>query len=308
MTDTYVHAALADHLEEPTLEQEIAALPPAGRHAVNELLASVRDLTESGVDPILRRVIHRAFERSMAEFFSEEAATSVQLPTELVRYTQPAPVALPLPRDTGTEDLSLREALATRRSRRNYANRPMTLDELGSLLGIALARNAVEDGYGTRDIPQFPYPSIGGLDPVEVGVIVQSVDGVEPGYYTYDKVGHGLVTVTHGDFRLPLMDATFENEWIFYAPVVLVIANDQRKVSWKYKTRGYRISFMDLGAAIQNLYLASTALNLSCCAVAGYHDELINALLGYPAGDVSVGCLVPIGSTPESGAAGVRQR
>lgn len=75
---------------------------------------------------------------------------------------------------------------------------------------------------------------------------------------------------------------------------------------WKYKTRGYRLSFLDQGAAMQNLYLCCTALGLSCCAIAGYNDEEINRLLGYSAGDQSVSVLMSVGR-PARRAAGTRR-
>lgn len=284
-----------------TLIEEIAAMSPEGRHALDETVGAIQDLENAGVAPALRRVIHRVFERSMVEFFSEETASSMQLPTRLVRFTLPDPEGIPLPRISDFPEISLSSVLDSRRSKRDYARRPMELEELSGVLQMAFLSNATEDGYGTRDVPQMPYPNIGGLDPVEVVVIINNVSGMERGYYRYDKVGHRLVLVSLGDYRQPLVEATFENDWIFYAPVIVVLSNDQRKVAWKYKTRGYRISFMDVGAALQNLYLSCTAHEMSCCAVAGYHDDKINRLMGYlPGGDRNVGCVVPIGPRPHS--------
>lgn len=288
--------------EAERMAAEITKLSEGSRAVVQEILDALSDLRDRDIDPQLRHVIHAVFERSVAEFFSVETATSTQLPDELVRHTLPDPDAIALPEPQVPDDADLSEILARRRSRRDFANRPMTMQELGDVLHMSLARNSTEDGYGTRDMPLFPYPSIGGLDAVHLGVIVQRVDGLENGYYVYDKIGHGLVRQVKGDMRMALVDATFESEWLFYAPVVLVLANDQRKVSWKYHTRGYRISMLDLGAALQNLYLASTATGMSCCAVAGYHDTQLNDLLRYPKGDLSVGVLVSIGPPGGPGA------
>jgi SagB-type dehydrogenase family enzyme len=150
-----------------------------------------------------------------------------------------------------------------------------------------------------RNIPQHPYPNIGGLDPVEIGVMALNVENLKPGYYVYDKVGHGLIPTIDGNMRLALIDASFENDWMFYAPVVLVISLNTEKVEWKYKTRGYRLAHIDIGAAMENIYLACMAYNLSCCAVAGYNDEKINKLLHYyPSCDKAVGVLIPIGYSP----------
>lgn len=307
MTDL-LPAALPQHADPAAeLAETIQALSPRGRASLEECLAAIADLQDGGTEPLLRRVVHRVLERSVAEFFTDETATSVQLPARLVHWTFPDPDAVLLPEPGERPDASLAEVLDERRSRRNYANRPLTAQELGDVLHLALARNGTEDGYGTRDMPLFPYPTIGGLDSTEVGVVVNRVDGFDPGYYRYDKVAHGLVPQFAGDLRIALVESTFESEWLFYAPVVLALNNDQTKVDWKYKTRGYRISGFDLGAVLQNLYLSCTAHAMNCCAVAGYDDAKLNRVLGNAPGDKAVGVLVPIGPPLRRGSLGSRR-
>ncbi|GAA2173181.1 hypothetical protein GCM10009784_06520 [Arthrobacter parietis] len=277
---------------------EVAAqfdsLAVSDRKAVNEALAATADVLESGVSATLQRVTHRIFERSVQEFFTAEQS-STQLPEELVRFTRADAAGIPLPEVVEAPEATLAEALQLRRSVRSYENVPMGLDELAGLLRLAAGSTGTEDGYGVRGMPKFPYPSIGGLDSNELGLIISRVEGVVPGYYVYDKVGHALVPRLKGDLRLSLVTATFESEWLFYAPVVLALVNDQKKVSWKYKTRGYRISHLDQGALMQNLGLSAAALGLGSCAVAGYFDEVLNRVLGYEGQDAFVAALMAIG-------------
>ncbi len=269
-------------------------LPTSGRAAVTEALASAADVAEAGQDPVLRRVLHRVFERSVQEFFSGEQATT-QLPAELVRYTLPDPSGIPLPSCEPDTEATLAEVLAGRRVVRSYERGGLAVEELSAMLRLAAASTGTEDGYGVRSLPKFPYPSIGGLDSNELGLIISNVVGIEPGYYVYDKVGHALVPRQRGDLRLSLVSATFESEWLFYAPVVLVLVNDQQKVAWKYKTRGYRISHLDQGALMQNLSLAATAQGLGSCPVAGYFDEVLNRILGYAGQDKFIASLIALG-------------
>ncbi|MDJ0312184.1 SagB/ThcOx family dehydrogenase [Arthrobacter sp. H35-D1] len=271
------------------------ALPASGRDAVAEALDSATDVSESGQDPVLRRVAHRIFERSVQEFFGAEQS-STQLPADLVHHTLPDPLGIPLPTgDPDTEEASLAQVLAGRRVVRSYERGALALEELSTVLRLAAGSTDTEDGYGVRGIPKFPYPSIGGLDSNELGVIINNVSGIEPGYYVYDKVGHALSPRLKGDMRLSLVTATFESEWLFYAPAVLVLANDQQKVAWKYKTRGYRISHLDQGALLQNLSLVATAQGLGSCPVAGYFDEVLNRILGYTGQDKFVASLLALG-------------
>ncbi|HZB47793.1 MAG TPA: SagB/ThcOx family dehydrogenase, partial [Mycobacteriales bacterium] len=182
-----------------------------------------------------------------------------------------------------------------RRSIRDYAKEPMELATLASVLRAAVGKVGEEDGYGVRALPLFPYPSTGGLSAFEVGVLAQRVDGLEPGYYLYDQVGYQLVPRIRGDLRLALQDVTFESEWLLYAPVVLVLVHRARKFEWKYHTRGYRMAHLDMGAALQNLYLSAWASRVGTCAVAGFFDEAINTLLGYDGIDDYVSLVVAMG-------------
>ncbi|NOJ58893.1 SagB/ThcOx family dehydrogenase [Arthrobacter sp. 260] len=277
---------------------EVAAqfdgLTASDRLAVNEALAATADVLELGLPATLQRVTHRIFERSVQEFFTAEQG-STQLPDELVHFTRPDGAGIPLPEVPDVPEATLAEALQLRRSVRSYENIPLELDELAGLLHLAAGSTGTEDGYGVRGMPKFPYPSIGGLDSNELGLIISRVEGVVPGYYVYDKVGHALVPRLRGDLRLSLVTATFESEWLFYAPVVLALVNDQKKVNWKYKTRGYRISHLDQGALMQNLGLVAAALGLGSCAVAGYFDEVLNRILGYEGQDAFVAALMAVG-------------
>ncbi|WP_166971549.1 SagB/ThcOx family dehydrogenase [Brevibacterium atlanticum] len=264
-----------------------------------ELLRSLEDLLESEQDPTLSRVLRRVLGRSVGEFFTSKSM-STQLPEDLIRFARSDPSALDLG-DVDLPDVSLTDVLADRRSVRDFAKGPLEKSELSGVLRMAAAKNGSEDGYGTRDLPLVPYPSIGGLDSNVLGVIINNVEGVEPGYYRYDAIGHGLVPLMRGDMRLILQRNTFETEWIFFAPVVFVLNNCQSKVSWKYMTRGYRISHMDQGALLQNLYLSATAHKLGACAVAGFLDDDIDEALGNAGTDQFVSALVAMGRPLEYG-------
>jgi nitroreductase len=53
---------------------------------------------------------------------------------------------------------------------------------------------------------------------------------------------------------------------------------------------------VDTGIAAQNLYLVATALGLACCAVSGYRDDPLAALLGLGAVEIPT-ILFPVGHT-----------
>lgn len=281
----------------------VAGLDDAGAKALKEMAESARDVVDSRREATLGRVAHRVFERSVNEFFGG-GPKSTNLPAELEHFLHPDPAALALPDVDLATELTLDQVLAARRSQRSFERGALSADDLAAVLKLAAGRNDVEEGYGTRNMPKFPYPSIGGLDSNELGVIVQNVEGFERGYYVYDKVGHGLVPRVRGDMRMSLMNVTFQSDWLFYAPAILVLANDQQKVAWKYMTRSYRISHLDQGALMQNLSLAAVARGLGSCAVAGFFDEHTNRMLGYAGTDTFVSVLMAVGRPNRLGHSG----
>ncbi len=279
------------------LTRRIADLGPQAHAGLEEFVAAAEDAAAAGVaDPSLRQVVQRVFVRSVAEFFTS-TSRSMQLPRELLPLIRPsrAPGAVQLDADFPEREAVLDEVLRARRSVRDFASAPLPLETLATVLRAAVGKVAEEDGYGVRALPLFPYPSMGGLSAFEIGVLVQRVEGLEPGYYVYDQVGYQLVPRNRGDLRLALQDVTFESEWLLYAPVVLVLVHRAPKFEWKYHTRGYRIAHIDMGAALQSLYLSAWASRVGACAVAGFLDEAINELLGYDGIDEFVSLLVGLG-------------
>jgi SagB-type dehydrogenase family enzyme len=279
------------------------SLSSAARAAVLETIDAAADVEEGTQKASLGRIVHRVFERSVQEFFTAERQ-STQLPPELIRHCRPAPDGIPLPDVEADSEVALTDVLAGRRSVRSFEQGSMTSEDLSRILRPAAGVTDWEDGYGVRGIPKLPYPSIGGLDSNELGVLAFNIEGIEPGYYIYDKVAHALVPKLRGDMRLSLVSATFESEWLFYAPVVFVLANDQEKVAWKYKTRGYRISHLDQGALMQNLALTATAHGFGACPVAGYFDEVLARTLGYEGTETFIASLVAVGRPTRLGHGG----
>lgn len=300
MTDLLNHTGVETDPERASLADLIESLPSGAVPVLRELAESAREVAETigpdGVD--LLRVVQRMFTRSVNEFFTAEHV-SMQMTAQQLRRLQasadPDRLMLPEPEPEPRGDVLLDDVLRQRRSARDYEATPLDLATFSSTLHRAFGRTGTEDGYGVRGLPLYPYPSMGGLSAFEVGVVAQNVDGVPRGYYRYDQVGHALEPRIRGDMRLAVQDATFESDWLLYAPAVIVLAHDAKAFAWKYHTRGYRISHFDTGAALQCLYLAAWSAGLGACAVAGFLDEQINEVLGYDGLDSYVSLVVGVG-------------
>ena len=109
----------------------------------------------------------------------------------LDRAAEKGAVALPEPRREGK--LSVEQALARRRSVREYASGPLPLAAVSQLLWAA---QGVTDPEGLRTAP-----SAGALYPLEVYLVAGAVAGLAPGIYRYDPQRHRLLFHAPGDPR-----------------------------------------------------------------------------------------------------------
>ncbi len=176
------------------------------------------------------------------------------------------------PRTSGP--VSVEEALARRRSIREYADEPLTMDQVMQLLWAAQGiTNAV---YGFRTAP-----SAGGTYPLEIYVVTKpsGVVGLEAGIYRYEPREHALIRMISGDFSGQLMAAALDQEWVGAAPVNLVITAVLERTTGKYGERGVRYVWQETGHAAQNVYLQAVALGLGNVVIGGFHDTEVQRIL-----------------------------
>lgn len=254
---------------------DAAGLRPVDLPAVNTLLATVPVAPD---DPPLtvRDLVHAPL-RSNALY---DGASSTEL-----GYLRPPPLflaadglpAVPLPTPEEHLKPALSEVLDDRRSSHHFGPEPLPLGTVSTLLHHAAGVRGYAPAYNVRRFPFRRAASAGGLMPIDLLMIANSVDSVTPGLYGYQPSEHQLATLDHGNMRGKLTEISLFSDWLFHAQVVFLLACDLRRVEWKYGTRGYRFAHVDLGVLVQNLYLVGTALGLTTCAVAAFDDDAANA-------------------------------
>ena len=171
--------------------------------------------------------------------------------------------------------MPLWEAMAERRSIREFSPHPVTGAELSRLLWATQGITASAWGFEFRTVP-----SAGALYPVETYLVINRVEGLSPGIYHYQVRKAELILLKEGDFGRPLSHAALGQEMLGEAACVFVWTAIVERSKWKYRERAYRYIYMDAGHIGQNLYLAATALNLGCCTVGAFFDEEVDHLLG----------------------------
>jgi len=195
-------------------------------------------------------------------------------------------VSLPVPPMAGT--MSLDEALARRRSVREFASGALTLAEISRLVWAAQGITAPE---------RRTAPSAGATYPLEVYLVAGDVENLAAGVYCYRPDRHRLEKVADGDVRLPLAAAAVDQQWVARAALVVVLVAVFERTTARYGRRGERYVHMEAGHAAQNLLLQAATLGLGATPVGAFDDAEVSRLLHLPVGGTPL-YLIPVGRNP----------
>lgn len=172
-----------------------------------------------------------------------------------------AAVALPRVRAVPADRLAL---IATRRSVRRYAARPLPLDALVGVL-------AALDGGAAPRLSAALRPHL----------LVHEVAGLARGVY---RVLPGSLALQRrdDDQRRASRAVALEQDVIGEAAAVVVLAADRAAIAADPAgpARGYRHAFIEAGRTGERVYLEAAARGLACCAVGAFYDDEAAALLG----------------------------
>ncbi len=180
-------------------------------------------------------------------------------------------VELPGPCDLSIE----KRTFMKRRSRRKFSSGSVTLSSLSTVLWFSLGVTGEDYGFVRRT-----FPSAGALYPTEGYVVVELVEGLEPGIYRYDPFAHVLHGLVSGNFMKPLAEACLYQEWISGAQFAVVLTSVVGRMTSKYGDRGFRYIYIEAGHVGQSIYIVCEALGLGTCAVGAFFDDELARLLG----------------------------
>jgi len=205
----------------------------------------------------------------------------------------PGAMQVPLPDPHGYGELSLEEAIQTRRSIRDYAPGSLSLEELSRLLHAAQGITDRRRGFRAA-------PSAGALYPIETYVLVHEVAGLEPGLYHYAVAEHALERLRAGNLRGAILVAGIGQEMLGQAQACFVLSAIFQRLRWKYHERTYRYALLEAGHIGQNLYLAATSMGLGACAVGAFLDDELNDLLEVDGQEEAALSIISVGQTNTS--------
>ncbi len=170
-----------------------------------------------------------------------------------------------------TSDVSLHDALAARRSVRDFAGRAVPLESLQRLVRAAQGVTGA-DGQRTA-------PSAHALYPLGLRLVAGKVEGLEAGLYEVEATQAPRL-LKPGDHRPALQAAALEEQpWVGNAAAILVFYADMEAVTRHFAAqpppgaRGARYVYIEAGAAAQNALLQATAEGLGGVLIAGFEDK-----------------------------------
>jgi len=207
---------------------------------------------------------------------TDEEKKLTQPPLEQPFDSRKPQIDLPSPSEINEVSIDLRKVIEERKSVRTYHEKPLSLVELSWLLWCT---------QGVKQISERPstirtVPSAGARHSFETYLIINRVNGLKPGLYRFIATKHKLLVL---DLDETLVDkfsaANWSSEMLSNSAVIFIWVAISDRMTYKYGNRGFRYLHLDAGHVCQNLYLASEAIECGSCAVGGFYDDAVNALL-----------------------------
>ncbi len=188
---------------------------------------------------------------------------------------EPASGSHELPEPTTDGGAGLWGVIQERRSVRDFTDQPLSAEQLSQLLWATQGITARRRGSAFR-----ASPSAGACYPLDTYVVVNRVEGLEPGLYRYDVSGAKLEALRRGDLSAAIASAVLGQEMAAEAAVVFAWTAVPARAKRRYHERAYRYIYLDAGHIGENLHLAAVAMGLGCCAIGAFLDDEVDAILG----------------------------
>lgn len=189
-----------------------------------------------------------------------------------------------------SEDKPFALVQETRRSIREYGPQPITVARLGEFLYrvgrvTECVTNKVETPRGAveMDFAYRPHPGGGALYELELYVVVNNCEGLEPGLYHYAPLNHRLEKLSVMTEEVEeLLAGANQSTGIpqEHLQLLIIIAARFQRFSWKYSSIAYAAILKNVGVLYQTMYLAATAMGLAPCGIGGGDSDLFARAAG----------------------------
>jgi SagB-type dehydrogenase family enzyme len=199
-----------------------------------------------------------------------------QPPLQLDYDTTKLLIDLPAPTDCVIGPVDVYGLITERVTVRQYSPQALSLAELSFLMW---STQGVKPN-SPPNITRRTVPSAGSRHAFETYLLINRVDGLEPGLYRYLALSHQLIREDADAAITDQMTQACHNQHhVRGSAVTFVWVAVTERMTYRYVDRGYRYLLLDAGHVCQNLYLAAWAVNCGVCALAAFDDNELDALL-----------------------------
>ena len=174
--------------------------------------------------------------------------------------------------------MSVKDAIAQRQTRRRYTPESFSLEELSYLLWATQGvRETMKEGTITKRM----VPSGGSRHPFETYLMINRVESVKPGLYRYLPLEHQLVLIDDRKGLAELLaEACRKQMFVAEAAVSFFWTAIPYRTEWRYTVTSHKVIAIDAGHLCQNLYIAAESIGAGVCALAAHDRKRLDALLG----------------------------
>jgi SagB-type dehydrogenase family enzyme len=246
--------------------------------------------------------------RKFLYFFDSEDYDKVVPESDEKKKVSPPLFQRPFPEDASLIDLvspnkitigktPFLDLVNSRKSRRKYTPDALTLEELSFLLWSTQGvKNVLKSGRGVlRTVP-----SAGAKSPFETYLVINRVDGLEPGLFRYISFSHQLLLIKRiADAEEKMGRLAYDQKFVGTAPVIFCWTAVPYRTEWRYTILSHKFIAVDLGIVCQSLYMACEAINLGTVAIGYYEQNKLDELFGLDTDEEFVVLLAPVGRYPK---------
>lgn len=158
-----------------------------------------------------------------------------------------------------------------RKSDRVYKDAPLSLLQLSYLLWVT---QGVKEIRGNHYATIRNVPCGGARHEFETYLMIQHIEGVEPGLYHYCADVHALELLKAEKNSKPVIDDMLSHQgWAQKASVVFLWSIVPYRAEWRYSIWAHRIALIDIGHVGENLYLGCQSIGLGTCGIGAFNQD-----------------------------------
>lgn len=185
-----------------------------------------------------------------------------------------------LPRLLPSLLIPLDEAFARRRTHRDFTARPVSLNDLTTILGRTFGATNFQDtgSLGTQLVKASP--AGGSRHDAEAYILAYNISGLEAAIYHYNVLEHSLEFIAPLPDRENLLPLVASQPHAVDSGFSVFMTSVITRIAHKYRhPRAYRTWMYNAGHAAQTFALTATALNLGPFQTAAFEDSQVSELL-----------------------------